>query len=223
MRYCLCLLVSALQDAQSRQLAAKRRLNRRDTEEAVERVIAEKLAGKFSEEAINGATNASGQTVREFISENVRELRGGKKHLSTSFWSGFFQQFALRRSECDLLPVPTAADEVVRDEVFQNLRQCHDPNPAMRSVEPLVAYLRSCPRLSHMELYGLINGCQECPTIVRSQYWKLMMAILGYIARRWGRLLPRCVAHESDMTIGANVQMPCVECPGCPSRIGPLV
>lgn len=172
---------SAPQDDSDKR-GAKRRLGRRGTDDAVDRVIQEKLMGKFSEEAIVGTTNKKGQTPREYIAEAIRDNRGGKKHLSTGFWTAFFQEFALQRRDCDGLPDPDPA-ESVRDEVVEKLTCCHDPNPATRSVEPMISFLKHCGKLNYVEVFGIIRGCQESPAIVRSQYWKVMMAVLDYISR----------------------------------------
>jgi hypothetical protein len=168
--------------AQNAARGVKRRLNRRSTDEAVERVIMEKLTGRYSEESVSGKTNERGQSVREFIGEAIRENRSDKAKLGTAFWLKLFQEFSLEKKECDGLPNPDAG-EAVRDEVIAKLTCCHDPNPATRSVEPLIGFLQFCSELQYVELYGLIMGCQESPTITKGQSTKLLLAILGCITR----------------------------------------
>jgi hypothetical protein len=166
------------------QIAAggwQRRLPSRGTDEAVERVIMEKLTGRYSEESIGGKTNERGQNVREFIGKAIRE-NSSDKALDMAFWLKFFQEFSLEINECDGLPTPDAG-EAVRDEIIAKLTCCHDPNPYTRSVEPLIGFLQFCGELQYVELYSLIMGCQESPTITKGQSTRLKLAIAGCITR----------------------------------------
>ena len=136
----------------------KRRLQRRDTDDAVQRAIDSKLTGRYSEEAINGCTNINGKCVREFILEAIRNCRQSQKHLSTAFWTDFFGEFALHSVVTDNLPEPDP-DEEVRAEVIEKLSACHEPNPATRTTQPLISYLGFCDDLTYVELYGILLGC----------------------------------------------------------------
>jgi hypothetical protein len=160
----------------------KRRQGRRDSDDAVERIIEEKLVGKFSQEAIHGTTNKDGLSVHEFIAQANDKIRGTGKKLATAFWTSFFQQFTLSKKECDELPDPDPTEEAGAP-VLEAMSYCHDSNPAIRSVEPLLSHLRSCEPLKYVEMFGVIQGCQESPKVVKSQYWRVMQGLLGCITR----------------------------------------
>ena len=59
----------------------------------------------------------------------------------------------------------------------------HDTNPATRTIEPLLAYLRTCDELKYVEIYGIVHACQESPTVLASHYSKVMLALLEHIVR----------------------------------------
>jgi hypothetical protein len=169
----------------------RKKLRRRDTDGAVERVIEVRLQGRFSEEAINGTTNKVGLSVREYISAGLRENRLSQSYLNTAFWTSFFQEFQLHSRVCDELPDPDGSERP-RNELLGKLAHCHDKNPATRTCEPLCNYLNFCSKLNYCELYGLIIGCQETPIVTKSMYRKVMLALLQCIARfDWGVAVSR--------------------------------
>ncbi len=85
--------------------AKRRRLNRRDTAEQVERVVQRRLLPQFRLEAINGVVNEAGEHIRPYIARHIRESRGGgRKQLTSKFWSEFFKAFDLHGKRSDALP-----------------------------------------------------------------------------------------------------------------------
>ena len=69
--------------------AAKRRLERRDTEGQAARVVQHKLLDQgYPAALIEHSRNARGLSIMDMVQEEIRETRGVKKYLCASFWEG---------------------------------------------------------------------------------------------------------------------------------------
>jgi hypothetical protein len=66
--------------------SVRRRLERRDTDEQIERVMAGKLAA-VRPEILEGAVDEDGIKLRDFWGEQIRENRKMKHKVSTQFWT----------------------------------------------------------------------------------------------------------------------------------------
>ena len=100
----------------------RRRLDRRDTDERVDRIIARKLAGRFPHELIEGATAADGITVRETIAAEVRLRRGSNEYLRQEFWVQFFAKFKFHEGVSGFLPEPSSKAEVRPEATWERVQ-----------------------------------------------------------------------------------------------------
>lgn len=164
-------------------MAKNRRLERRDTESQVERVVQGRLGKQFTIEAINGVVNDKGEHVREYIARHIRENRSSAKYLSSRFWTTFFSEFDLQVKVLGDLPEPPDPDEAVDDRWLKALKIAHNDNPSKRTVEPIERLLETMQKPNYTELYGLILSSQEAPTMCRASSVRMRVAILGCIAR----------------------------------------
>ena len=79
--------------------------------------------------------------------------------------------------------VPPAKPEVVCKELDSALRLAHASNPAVKSPAKVISLLRYIPLMNQTELFGLVKGCFESPSLSRNSSRLLLEALLHYIAR----------------------------------------
>ena len=159
-----------------------RRVDRRDTEAQVDRVIQSRLAPQFPIEAINGVVNAKGEHVRTFIARHIRENRGSQRYLTSKFWTEFFAEFDLQVCMLNCMPQPCLEEEV-DEQIVSALKVAHSDNPSKRSVEPIERLLETMRKPNYTEFYGLVAASQEAPTMTRHSSLRMKVAILGCISR----------------------------------------
>ena len=164
--------------------SARRRLERRDTDAAVDRVIETRLLRKYDLSVIEGARNSKGESVRQALGEQLKANRSTKKNLSSQFWTKLISDFKLNTSVVDKLDEPDPSDlEHVSPQLIEKMSIARSDNPAARSSEPLERFLEDCPELRYVELYGILHVCIECPLVVRSASVRMLVAVLKYFAR----------------------------------------
>jgi hypothetical protein len=162
----------------------RRRLERRDTDAAVDRVIETRLLKKFDLSVIEGARNSKGESIRQALGEQLRENRLTKKNLCSQFWTQLIADFKLSTSVVDKLDVPDSSDfELVSPQLIELITIARNENPAARSSLPLERYLEDCPELRYVELFGILHVCVECPLVVRSASVRMLVSVLKYVAR----------------------------------------
>ena len=158
-----------------------KQLERRDTDDQVDRVIEQKLSS-VPAHVIVGAVAKDGVTkVRDFIAAEIRTLRGTTKRLSTRFWSSFNDHFDIDVNASDILEEPPANEEIA-DELVEKISLAHADNPAERTCEGVERYLEF-NTLSKREMYLLIKASQEGPTLSKAFSVKLRVNIVKYFAR----------------------------------------
>ncbi len=158
-----------------------KQLERRDTDDQVDRVIEQKLSS-VPEHVIVGAVAKDGVTkVRDFIAAEIRTLRGTTKRLSTRFWTSFNDHFDINVNASDILEEPPP-DEEVADELVEKIMLAHADNPAERTCEGVDRYLEF-NTLNKREMYLLIKASQEGPTLSKAFSVKLRVTIVKYFAR----------------------------------------
>ena len=166
-------------EAQQRQNnKVRRRLDRRQTNEQVERIVDRKLAPIFPALVIANATTQHGEGVHDYIGRHLVSTRNSNQYLSTRFWTQFYREFDLRENCLDNLPGPE--DENVRDEIKHILTA---DTPTQRFVEPLERFLESCTGLSYTEFFGLLQFTNESPSLSLGLSIRARIAILFHCAR----------------------------------------
>jgi hypothetical protein len=167
----------------------RRRLERRDTEDKIERAIASRL-GNFSVEVVNGTVNSKGEHVREYLANAIRANRGCGKHLSVKFWTGFFQSFNFIVEDNVGLPAPVN-EEDIDSALVRALASAHHANPANRSVEPFERLMETMQEPNYTEFFGMVQASFESPSMNKASSLRMKTSILRLVARSgecWGRL-----------------------------------
>ena len=67
------------------EITPKRRLMRRDAEDAVERVLGRRLANISPEERV-GLRSVTGKSIDEYVGDGIKERRANKGRLNSEFW-----------------------------------------------------------------------------------------------------------------------------------------
>lgn len=124
---------------------SRRRLDRRQTDEQVERIIAKQLYPKFARELIEGMVAEDGSPPRSAIAEELRKCRGAQEYLKQEFWGKFFEKFPFHKGIVGMIPEPTC-NSGVRSEGLEAIAPMHDKNLAKRHAANLVTLLRTTPQ-----------------------------------------------------------------------------
>jgi hypothetical protein len=162
----------------------RRKLARRDTEDAASRAIEQRLLKYYSKSAVEGATNKKGLRIHDVVSEQIRSNRSDKKNLTSRFWEDVIVEFGLKVVfVTDQLADPAEDGSDVSVDVLEKLGSAHCDNPAHRTTEPLERFLEHCPVLSYAELYGILCASMESQKVLRAASTMMLMAALKYIAR----------------------------------------
>jgi len=164
--------------------AQKRKLSRRDTDDAVDRALEARLLPHFPRAVVEGAVNSKGQRVRDVVAEQIRQNRSSSKKLTSCFWADVAKSFKLTPgSIADTLAQPPDGERV-SEVLLEKLGVAHAENPAVRSTEPLERFLENCEILSYTEMYGIIRASMEGPKITKASSCRLLLACVKYMARR---------------------------------------
>ena len=167
-------------DASRRDEEKIRVLFRRDTDGQVDRAVRSKL-GMFPRQQVD-QNMVGGRTIRDVVKAEVLRLRPAKKYVSLKFWKKIVIDFGLNGTLADSLAPPTES-EVVSKELEAALALAHDENPAQRSSEKLVRWLEWAPPLNKTELYGLLTGSIESPSMSAKTSEMLLLAVVKFMAR----------------------------------------
>ena len=160
----------------------KRRLDRRDTEDQIDRIVQRKLLPKFPKEIISGAVAADGSTPRGMIADEIRRTRTKGEHLKQEFWARFFVKHPLHRGVIALLPMPPD-DQEVRHGVTEAIAPLKNKNPVCRQADHISQYLSLATDLNEAEIYAIVVAAQESTTVTSAMNIKTMLGIMRYAQR----------------------------------------
>lgn len=169
---------------------SKRRLGRRDTEDAVERLVMLRLGKTVPKEILEGRRNSKGQSIRDYIAEEIRSKRKVSGRLASRFWATLHTEFQLTSSAADLLEDDTmdVDKDSMNSELLDRLALLHHENPAARKLDPFLSFIGVAPELTYTELVLILRAIQEGAVILRKAATRLHMGVLAYIHRTaWER------------------------------------
>ena len=162
--------------------ASKRRLERRDTDEQVERAMKTKFYDQgYDESFISALRNAKGESIFEIISDEIKSTRGVRKYLATGLWRKLFQAFPLKHGMFAILPA--GGEGHVPEGLEDALLHAYSENPAARTIDPFKRYLDIAPKPDRDILLATIRACGEGPIIGRNQSHGMLLAVLQYIGK----------------------------------------
>ena len=165
----------------------KRELTRSKSDEAAKRAVRCKLAC-FARPQIENNVDDEGRHVEENVKRKLASMRPGKKHLTQQFWADIIEKHKLCGTLSSAL-VPPAVAHTVGRELDAALKLCHHPNPAQKCGARLEALLRYHGEMNQTQIFGLLAGSFESPTLSRTMATKMQACILSWIGRTH--------AHES--------------------------
>jgi hypothetical protein len=169
--------------------AKRRQLNRRETDVQTQRYIDRKLS-HIPASIVETVENKEGLSIRDFIAREIRSHRELNGRLSSKFLVKLYAEYDLGNSVFADMPEPSAADEILDEELMDHIGDCHDENPVNRNPKPLCKYLKSCPIMNSTNFHGLLHGIVEGPLLSHANASKVQVAALGFIARTcWGELV----------------------------------
>ena len=158
-----------------------RKLARRDTDDAADRVMEDRLYGFFDPSRVAGAVNRKGEKVADVIKHQIRVNRSTKKRLGTAFWTVLIDDFHLVSTALEDLPAP--ADASVRKEFTTCLELARANNTSERSLGPFIDFLETVSDLTYGELFKCVRDSLQCPVVTPTNSTKMLMALTKYIAR----------------------------------------
>lgn len=214
--------------------AGVRRLQRRSTEDQVDRAIETTFLKKVPKEVLEGRRNEKGQSIREVLEQELRNKRKNGGRLSSRFKAGLHTDFQLNQSAAELLPEadPPVEQEDMDKELLDRLGLIHHENPATRKTEPFLQYISVCGELTYAELVLTLRAIQEGPLVTRKSATKLAMAVLCYIARtpsagnlfgspvRSSVAMPTLMSGRADPPkLSFSATRPPLSCRGCLRQI----
>jgi hypothetical protein len=132
----------------------RRQLNRRGSDDVVDRAVEDHFGHLTPFQKIS--FKVDDMTLRERIASDRNAMPSGKR-LGAAYWRALAMQYV-----CDSDPVtelvPSNPLLEVSDQLVAALSQLHHKNPAARSVEPMIAYLRHATHINETELIGALKG-----------------------------------------------------------------
>ena len=171
-------------DEDSEAPLKRRRLQRRDTEDAAERVMVEKLYPYYEKSYLQGLRNKSGDSPRQVIAAELHVLRPKKKNLTTKFWSNFFTMFPLKMGAVGLLADPPEGLGFA-DALVDALASAHNDNPAKRCPQDFISLLQTLDGLNEFEFHGVVAAIDESAKVKKCMALKMQMAFLQFVSRTY--------------------------------------
>lgn len=163
--------------------AAKRRrqLGRRQSEEQLERALTQHFAHMSNTDI--ETTRVEGRTVRERIADDMKSSKGAaqKKRLGATYWRELVGIYGDKSSSSKEMKDPSLP---VRDALVQGLETATCPNPAKRSIEPLISFMQHCGVLNQKETVGLFKALSSAGSQVgRGNSDTLIIEAMNYVIR----------------------------------------
>ena len=78
---------------------------------------------------------------------------------------------------------PPEIEEKVNPLLDEAMKVAHSSNPAARSAEKMIKFLDFCPGLNRTEMFGLLKGSYESPSMSRTMSQQLLRHVLVFIAK----------------------------------------
>ena len=183
----------------------KRKLQRRDTAEKVERALKAHTQG-LPQRAVDGTRNAEGLTMRDKVERDIRALHPTNGRLSPKWWADTFAEYGVAGDPMANLEVVNK-DEPVAAALAGGLAAISVLNPCNRNPRPLISYLGQCTSLSHREVTGTLRLVGKFCSSGARQHDPVWLAIGSALVRFGGSATyPQAVAAIRTFLDGAMVR-----------------
>ena len=157
-----------------------KKLERRSEDVQVDRYCERKLSHVHAERLLT-LRNASNQSIKQFVKAEMKAKKLNQGRLASAFTVKLYSQFDLLSGIWDALALPKKSAPDL--ELREKLNLCHDENPAMRNIKPLMTYLLQIMMITHMSFIGLLKGVLAGPLLNIEKAFRLQAGVLGMIAR----------------------------------------
>ena len=157
----------------------RRQLDRRDTEEAVERYKQRKL-NHIPEGRLLTVRNAEGKTVDQHITDEIKSKRQSQGRLASAFLVSIYDQFNLYGDQFDDLPQPDGSR--INPDLEAAMEAAHDDNPVKKSIKPMLNLLARKEQCDEMNFTALLKSSSPGPLLVVKDAVRIQVAVFEWIA-----------------------------------------
>jgi hypothetical protein len=154
----------------------RRQLNRRDSDDKVDRVV-ERHFSHLPPQVLENKT-VNGKRIRELVKEDIKACKGAKTRLGKTYWQNVAVQYSEGTSSIDKI-APMDGD--VRDSLVTALTFLLHENPTHRKPEKFCTYIKELKEeLTESELCGLITSTLSSRQTVRDGWDPVVLAVMEY-------------------------------------------
>jgi hypothetical protein len=183
--------------SEQEQAASKRRqLERRSSDAQIDRSIEEHFAHLTPYQKVT--MQVDDKTLREHIHAARVNMRSGQR-LGPSFWRDLAIKFIALTDPVASLE-PSNHDLPISERLCAAVDALHHRNPAARSTEPMVAWLRHVQEVNELEFLGVLNACIAPLQVQKSKVDVLIVEIMKLMTRldlhlRWPHFVRAAKGH----------------------------
>ena len=171
---------STLEDVAVAQGRPSRKLQRRDTDEAVDRAISTHFKG-IPRSQLEGK-EVEGKSLRARIGADIRATRGlsKAKRLGTRYWRHLR---SLYLDAPDLQALPVDKDLPTSPHLRRAMERLVVAATAQRSSEPALSYLKTCEQLNRRELMGICGMLLKPHLLTKGHSCELTIGVCTCLVR----------------------------------------
>lgn len=141
-------------EAGSAAKRSRKQLQRRATDEQVERCIADNFKGWSTLET--HGTLVGGKSLAQRIADDKRDAKSSNRRLGSSYWQELREMYASSTTMSASLKVQNSSASV-SDTLIEAIKFSNCANLTKRTKAPLLTYLASCKSMNQRELCGLLR------------------------------------------------------------------
>ena len=182
----------------AKKVPARRRVQRRDSEEAADRAIQEHYP-TFTRMQTD-VVRIDGLTLRERVVAQKRLCKAQHSRLGSTFWTELRSKYSVEDEGADVaaLKVEDKTQEVSA-ELLSALRTAQTPNSTTRSRGPLVAWMASTTGINQKEMVGLVRFIQPIRPSVSASSLQVVIEFMRCITRlKLEKQFEREINHNVD-------------------------
>ena len=158
----------------------RRQLNRRDTEQQVERALRGPHFRHLSEATLTHKT-IDGLTLRQRLTDAVHALEKGQR-IGSTVYTKLARDYGEGEDALEKLK-PSDPNEPVNDALLQVLSQLEAENACGKSLKAFQMYMETCSELSERNLLGLVKACLSPRARCRSNADHVVAGVMVYFSR----------------------------------------
>ena len=174
--------ITALDELVLQNASAVRTLQKRDTDDQVDRIIERKLA-HIPVSVLASARDSAGLSPRDVLAEGIKALRGSRKNLASEFWIKFYDRFDLNQDTANTELEVSEGYELTDQHLIAALQSCHNKNPVKRTTANFTSFFAEAEGLSADDVVGCYKASMESAVVSKTNSAHMLSAIAGYIGR----------------------------------------